>query len=492
MSGPGTPYLNPVDAAFLRMESKRTPMHVAGLLVFRLPENAGPDYLNELFTFMRSQAVQCPPFNWKLAPGWLSGLAPRWEPARHIDIEYHLRHSALPHPGGERELGVLVSRLHSQPMDMDKPLWECHLIEGLENGRFALYLKTHHAAVDGTSALKLINSWLSTDPDAANVAGPWALDLPKKPRRAADESPPRSVLGYGFRLARENLRGTLELAGSLRGMIRTEAHPEGSIGAPTDTPRTLFNQRITPHRRLATQLFELRRVKALSQAENCTINDVCLAICGGAIRRYLLERDVLSDKSLVASVPVALPRPDGRPGNRVAGFVCPVGTDLSSPRARLQRIRSVTADTKSRMKKLSDTALNQFAVLGISPLLLGQISGLLTRLPPLFNLTISNVAGSREPLYFRGARMEAMYPMSVLFDGHTLNITIVGYAEHLALGVTGCRDTIPNLQNLAVYAGLALDDLEAACTRAARAKRRKKVSHRKKRTPPKQTQKESG
>lgn len=471
-------YLNPVDAAFLRMESKRTPMHVAGLLTFRLPDDAPRTYLRELFAFMRSQPVIRPPFNYRLARGRLPGVVPRWERVADIDLEYHIRHSALPHPGGERELGMLVSRLHSQPMDLDKPLWECHLIEGLENQRFALYLKMHHAAADGMTALKLLNDWLSTDPNAENAAGPWATRAPGKPRRSLMQAPPRSLWRYGARFARENLRGTWELGNTLRGMLRSERNPAGGIGAPTETPRTQFNHRITPHRRLATQLFDLQRVKWISDRTGCTINDICLAICGGALRRYLLEHGVLPNKTLVASVPVALPRPSGQGGNRVAGFVCPVGTDLEDPLARLHRIHAVTADTKARMKHLSDTALNQFSLLGVSPLLLGQMSGLLRRLPPLFNLTISNVVGSREPQYFRGAEMEAIYPMSVLFDGHTLNITIVGYADRLSLGVTGCRDTIPNLQNLAVYAGDALAELETAVAGLDRTGGRKAPSRR--------------
>ncbi len=355
-------YLNPVDAAFLRMESKRTPMHVAGLLVFHLPEDATPDYLSELFAFMRSQPVVCPPFNQRLARGWLSGLAPRWEDAPAIDIEYHMRHSALPYPGGERELGVLVSRLHSQPLDMDKPLWECHLIEDLENRRFAIYLKTHHAAVDGITALKLINAWLTHNANAGAFAGPWALPPHAKIPRSLGQAPHHSMLRYGALLARENVRGAAELGKSIRSMVRTKANPKGSIGALTDTPRTLFNMQITPHRRLVTQLFEMQRVKTLSSKTGCTINDICLAIAGDALRRYLLEYNALPEKPLVASVPVGLPRPEGQSGNRVAGFVCPLGTNLADPLARLQHIHDVTSDTKQRMKALSDTALMQFSL----------------------------------------------------------------------------------------------------------------------------------
>lgn len=471
-------YLNPVDAAFLRMESKRTPMHVAGLLTFCLPDDADQSYLRELLAFMRSQPVTRPPFNYRLTGGAVSDMTRGWERTDDIDLDYHIRHSALPHPGGERELGVLVSRLHSQPMDLDKPLWECHLIEGLERRRFAIYLKLHHAAGDGMTALKLINDWLSTDPKAANAAGPWATRAPDKPRRSLMRAPPRSIWSYGRRFARENAVGAWELGNALRGMFRGDKNPVGGISAPNAIPRTQFNHRITPQRRLATQLFDLDRVKALSRQTDSSVNDICLALCGSALRRYLLEHDGLPGKTLVASVPVAVSSGAGKGGNHVAGFVCPLGTDIEDPAERLRGIQAVTSDTKARMNSLSDIALNQFALLGVSPLLLGQMSGLLRRLPPLFNLTISNVVGSDKPLYFRGAEMEAMYPMSVLFDGHTLNVTIVGYAGRLAVGVTGCRNTIPNMQDIAVYIGDALTELETAVAGASRTPARKVASRR--------------
>lgn len=471
-------YLNPVDAAFLRMESKRTPMHVAGLLTFHLPDAAADEHLRDLCSFMRSQPVVRPPFNYRLADGVGPGLVPRWERVEDIDLDYHIRHSALPYPGGERELGMLVSRLHSQPMDLERPLWECHLIEGLERRRFAMYFKLHHAAVDGMTALKLFNDWLSTDPQAANVAGPWATRAPDKPRRSLMRAPAHSIWSYGRRFVRENAVGAWELGNALHGMFRSERNPAGGISAPSAIPRTQFNRRISPQRRLATQLFDLQRVKTISKQADCTVNDVCLAMCAGALRRYLLEHGGLPSKSLVASVPVAVSSASGQGGNHVAGFVCPLGTDLDDPLERLRCIRDVTRDTKSRMQRLSDVALNQFSLLGVSPLLLGQMSGLLRRLPPLFNLAISNVIGSSKPLYFRGAEMEAIYPMSVLFDGHTLNVTIVGYAGRLAVGVTGCRNTIPNMQNIAVYIGDALTELEASMANRKPVPARKVASRR--------------
>lgn len=454
-------YLSPVDASFLRMESKRTPMHVGGLLTFRLPDNASPDFLRDLLQHMRTVPFMPHPFDCKLARGRMSKLAPAWVKA-DIDIDYHIRHSALPYPGGERELGVLVARLHSHPLDLSRPLWEAHLIEGLENRRFAIYFKAHHCAIDGMGGMKMVRSWLSEDP--ADMSGPGR----PMAQAAAEPARPKSWktrLAKPFKVAGHQIRTLPELIKVLREMSAPGL--EGGTRAALTTPRSLLNQAISQQRRLGTQLLDLKRIKAISSATGTTVNDVSLAICGGAIRRYLLENGALPEKSLLASVPVALPRPEGKGGgNAVAGFVCPFGTDQTDPLKRLQRIHRVTSVTKQQLLGLSPTALEQFTMMGLSPLLLGQMAGVLSKVPPFFNVTVSNVVASKVPLYLRGAQLEAMYPMSILFDGYALNITLVGYCDRVAVGFTGCRDSIPSLQKLAVYTGDALNEMEEALAAA--------------------------
>jgi len=451
-------YLSPVDASFLRMESKRTPMHVGGLLTFRLPDDASPDFLRDLIAHMRTTPFMPHPFDCKLARGALSKLAPAWVRTT-LDIDYHIRHSALPYPGGERELGVLVARLHSHPLDMSRPLWECHLIEGLENRRFALYFKAHHCAIDGMGGMKMVRSWLSEDPK--DMSGPGR---PLAPHERRDDTKPvadwKTRLAKPFKIAGHQIRTLPELVKVLREMSAPGL--EGGTRAALSTPRSLLNRPITQQRRLGTQNLDLGRVKAISAATGTTVNDVSLAICGGAIRRYLLEQGELPEKSLLASVPVALPKADGKGGNAVAGFVCPFGTDQTDPLQRLQRIHRVTKVTKAQLLALSPTALEQFTMLGLSPLLLGQMVGVLSKVPPFFNVTVSNVVASKVPLYLRGAELEAMYPMSILFDGYALNITLIGYVDRIAVGFTGCRDALPSLQKLAVYTGDALAEMEEA------------------------------
>ncbi|MDX1692740.1 MAG: wax ester/triacylglycerol synthase family O-acyltransferase [Ketobacteraceae bacterium] len=453
-------YLNVLDASFLHMESNRTPMHVGGLMVFKLPDDAAPDYLSRLFERLRHSPVTNAPFNWKLKDGLLSGLAPSWATAKKIDIDYHVRHSALPFPGGEKELGVLVGRLHSNHMDLERPLWEFHLIEGLENRRFAVYMKTHHAMIDGMGAMKMMKQWLTATPDQVAELAPWSASFGIKRRKSrpadADE---KTGVWQGIK---NHLAASGELAAKLREMNDHRINPEGGMYSAMSTPKTLFNQHISPQRRLATQLYEVERFKRIQGVTGATVNDICLSVIGAAARRYLDELEQLPEDSLVVSVPVGLPRPDGKAGNATIGFACPLGTDIADPLRRLENIKVITHRTKQQLKTLSAEALGQFSVLGISPLMIGQLTGLGMKIPALFNMVVSNVVATRHKLYWNGAELEAMYPISILFDGYALNITVVGYDQSLALGFTGCRNALPSLQRLAVYTGEALAELEAA------------------------------
>lgn len=453
-------YLNQLDTSFLRMESERTPMHVAGLMVLKLPENAPPHYLQDLYEGIRQSPVNLYPFNSKLKDESLFGVGSSWEEDENIDIDYHIRHSALPYPGGEKELGILVARLHSHPVDLSRPPWEFHLIEGLENNRFALYFKTHHSAIDGMGAMNMLTRWLSDDPTAENGFGPWSMS--SYSAKEKKKSTNKNVLARSVEGVRSQVSAAAELSRAVYHMSKPSENPEGGMSSAMNTPKTRFNVHITPQRRVATQLYDLSRFKKLSKATGATINDVSLAVIGAATRRYLLELDALPDQPLVASIPIALPRPDGKPGNAVAGFVCPLETDKDDPKHRVQTIHAVTSRTKKQLHGMSLKALNQFSFMGVAPLMLSQMSGIGKVIPPLFNLVVSNVVAPQKKLYLKGSELEALYPISLLFDGYALNVTIVGYADKVAMGFVGCRAATPSLQRLAVYTGEALAELEEA------------------------------
>ena len=454
-------YLKQTDAVFLRMEGTRTPMHVGLLLRFRLPARAKATFLTQLLDDLRSRQPAAP-FNRRLAATRLARIVPAWEDAPGVDMDFHVRHSALPQPGGERELGMLLSRLHSQRLDLSRPPWELHLIEGLEQRRFAIYLKMHRSCADGAAAVAMLNHWLSEDSaDRGEPASLWEslLDSTGTEQAAPTAS---GRLERLLETADRQLAASWELSRAWRDMRRRDYHPEGGQYSARQTPRTPFNVRISPQRRFATQVYQAARFKALRAATGASTTDIVLTIIGGAMRRYLMEYNALPARSMIASVPMALPRADAPRGSVVADFAVPLASDRADPRKRLERIHAVTTDTRKAMRELSSTALEQFTLLGALPMVLGHMSGLNARLPPLCNISVSNIRGPGRPLFLRGAELESIFPMSMLFDGYALNLSLVGYADRFCLGFIGCREALPHLQRLAVYTGLALEDLEAA------------------------------
>lgn len=440
--------LSAVDTMFYRMESDRTPMHIGALLTFRLPDAAGPDYVRDLYEAFSKLSFLPFPFDSEV----VDGLLPEWR-AVDPDPEYHVRLSALPYPGSEADLGTLVARLHAHPLDMHRPLWEAHFIEGLCDGRFAIYFKAHHCAVDGMGAINTIKKWLSTEPDRyvpLSETGPKA-EVPDRNRLA-------SVAYELWNRAADGVTGSAELVKNLVGMI---GGANSHVGATLGTPRAPFNATLTPQRRLAVEVLELSRLKTIAKATETTVNDVTLAVCGAALRRYLDEQGELPDETLTASVPVGWER-DEDTLNAAAGFVCPLATTESDPLQRLAVINASTTRGKKELLAMSPNALNHYTLMGLLPLTIGQKTGALTKIPPLFNLTVSNVVLTKEPLYLGGAQLELIAPVSFLCDGYGLNITLVGYTDKVILGFVGCRDTMPHLQRLAVYSRDALDELEQA------------------------------
>lgn len=438
--------LSPVDQMFARMETVRTPMHIGALAIFELPADAGPGFTRDLHAAFSEMAYLPFPFDSVIAG---SGTMARWKQVQP-DPSYHVRLSALPGPGTDRDLGALVERLHSNALDMTKPLWEAHVIDGLEGNRFAFYFKAHHCAVDGMGAMNLIKRWLTTDPEGL-------------PGSDFQESPDVELnLGKTFSVttsrARDGVTATGEIARSLASMMRgANSH----VVAALKTPRTPFNSKITRHRRLAVQVLELQRLKAVAAATGATVNDVILASLGGACRRYLDEQDALPRRSLTVSVPVGIER-DTDTVNAATGFVTPIGTDAEDPMQRLQVIAASTARGKTELLSMSPNALQHYTLVGLVPLAVGQKTGALGVIPPLFNFTVSNVVLSKEPLYLSGAKLDLIVPVSFLCDGYGLNVTLVGYTDRVALGFVGCRDTLPHLQRLAQYTGTAFEELEKA------------------------------
>jgi WS/DGAT/MGAT family acyltransferase len=466
--------LNPLDASWLLVESRETPMHVGGLLVFSLPEKAPADYMQKLMALFRASTHCAPPWNQRLRGPGLEGLRPVWERETDIDLEHHVRHSALPQPGGERELGQLIARLHSQPLDLKRPPWECTLIEGLAGARFALYIKMHHSLIDGISGMKLLARSMASDPVKSRRLKPfWEIGIapPKRGRsRKRSESPPPTVAEIvnsvveGLKLQLDSLPN---VARAFLGMASAFAKPEETLKIPFDTPLSILNTRITGQRRFATQLFEIPRLKALAERAGATLNDIVLALCGTALRRFLLELNELPDKPLTTGIPVSVrPKDDENTGNAITFIIATLGTDIADARERVEAIKASTRRAKQHLQELPRHALMQYTVLLMAPYMLSLLTGIGGRTRPMFNVTISNVPGPEGTLWFRGARLEATYPVSLVSHGQALNITCHGYDGRLAFGFTACRDALPSMQRLAPYTGEALTELEAAYAEA--------------------------
>ncbi len=458
-----TKSLNPLDASWLLVESNETPMHVGGLIRFSLPDDAPADYLRTMMADFRTAKNVAPPWNCRLRRPGLKGLMPVWEEIDDIDLEHHLHLSALPTPGGERELGQLIARLHSQPLDLTRPPWECELIEGLENRQFALYIKMHHSLIDGISGMKLLARSLSfNEKDSRNLPPFWTVGLPKRLRQRGEKRPPTAAGVFDdLMTALKGQASTVPDIVRAFGAMFSSKSKEEALAIPFDTPVSILNGRINSPRRFATQQFEIARLKAVADAASCTLNDVVLALCGAALRRFLLELDELPNQALTAGIPVSVrPKDDEGAGNAITFIISTLGTDIEDPTGRLIEIRNATRRAKEHVLSLPKKAMMQYTIVLMAPYMLSLLTGIGGRTRPMFNVTISNVPGPDQPLYFRGARMEATYPVSLVTHGQALNITCQSYNGVLHFGFTACRDAVPRMQRLATYTGDALAELE--------------------------------
>lgn len=468
-----TKRLSPMDASWLYVESHQTPMHVGGLMIFELPKNAPADFFQQLFNDYREHREFHPPWNRRLKSTRLKALSPVWVEDQDLDIDYHLRLSALPWPGGERELGVLIARLHSHPLDFRRPPWECHVIQGLEHGRFAMYIKMHHSLIDGVSAMRLLARVLPKDADHADAPPFWAV--PRENR--SESSPPvattEAAVGQALAAVPKQPASAPTLIKALTELVKAARRKDDPMGIPFKAPKSILNGRITGQRRFATQSYSIERIKRLAKAADATLNDVVLAICGGALRRFLKEANALPATSLTAGIPVSVrPKDDQEEGNAISFIIATLGTDIADPVMRLQAITASTRRSKEHLQNLPKNVIEGYTMAFMGPYIVQLVTGLGGRTRPVFNITISNVPGPDHALYLRGAKMVANYPVSLVTHGQALNITCNGYADTLNFGFIGCRNSLPHMQHIAVFAGEALEELEAAVTKPVRGSKR--------------------
>ncbi|MFG1782608.1 wax ester/triacylglycerol synthase family O-acyltransferase [Rhodococcus oryzae] len=464
--------MSPTDSMFLLGESRDHPMHVGGLVLFEPPDGAsGKD--------LRAQ------FDAALARGSVSSLLLKrarrspttlgqwgWETIVEgdLDLDHHVRHNALPAPGGAAELMDLVGRLHAGLLDRGRPLWEMHLIEGLADGRFAVYTKIHHALADGVSAMKLLRGALSEDPDARDMPAPWEPLARDRPKLTVVPDP-ADTEGGGFelfdlpaaalRVAREAAGEVAGLVPALAGSVDRALHQRGGA-LSLRAPSSMLNVPIGGARRFAARSWPIERLRLVAKCADATINDVVLAMCSGALRAFMSERDGLPDHPLIAAVPVSLrgEHRDHGAGNDIGMLSCNLGTDHPDPARRLETVVTSMAEGKTAMRTLSRTQVLAASALGVAPLALGVLGLGGPIRPP--NVMISNVPGPKTALYWNGALMAALYPLSIPVNGQALNITCTSTDHEIAFGLTGCRRSLPRLHPLLEHLDTELRALEHA------------------------------
>ena len=449
--------MSPTDSMFLIGESREQPMHVGSLQVFELPDDADPDLLRVALLDMLQQDDVAPLFRRRPYRSLTTLGQWGWTDDTDVDLEHHVRHSALPQPGRVRELLALVSRLHSTLLDRHRPLWEVHLIEGLEGNRFAVYSKLHHSVMDGVSGMRLLQRALSKTPEEDQPAF-WTL----RPRRSGK---PRERANPLLALPKATIDAVADMAGLTPRLLRVaeQAMRAQSAALPGQAPRSMLNVEITGSRRYAAQSYSLERMRLVAKGAGVTINDVLLAMSAGALRRYLVEQDALPSTPLIAMTPVSLRNDsDGEEstGNAVGAILASLATNEADPEVRLAKIAESTGRAKDVMRGLNQLQATALSLGVMLPMAVNSLTGMYRFGTLPFNVVISNVPGPRESLYLHGARLSGLYPLSIPVNGQAMNVTATSYLDDMGIGLTACRRSVPSVQRMLGGLEASLDELE--------------------------------
>ncbi len=477
--------LTPTDASFLAQEGPSSHMHIGGVLIFEGPPPKFADFLDHV----RSRLHLVPRYRQKLATPPLETGRPLWVDDPNFNLEYHVRHSALPSPGNEHQLFRLAGRIASQRLDRSKPLWEMWLVEGLEDDRFALVCKTHHSLVDGVSGVDLATVLL----DLERSPAPPGMELePWHPHREPSSAElvlagVKGLVGTALELLERTLRAASRPARSA-GALAEAAEGIGELvwAGLNPAPETPLNVEIGPHRRFQVVRQDLAQYKEVKDALGGTVNDVVLAVVSGALARWLRSRKVRTEGlEMRALVPVSVRREDQRHtlGNQLTAMRGPLPVYITDPVARLRFIRQAMdglKESKQAVGAATIAAVNNLA----PPTILAQASRIQfsTR---LFNLIVTNIPGPQFPLYVLGRRLEDLFPVAFLPQHHALAVAIMSYDGGIDFGLLGDYDALPDIDVIAEGIEESLAELvRAARTKSARAARPKGAAERSEETTP--------
>lgn len=467
--------LSGMDAAFLYFESPQTPNHIGAFTIY--DPSTAPDgrvTFKGLLANVESRLHLARCFRQKIIHAPFDLDHPWWIEDADFDLEFHVRHIALPEPGDWRQLCIQVARIHSRPLDLSRPLWEMYVIGGLDNvdgvpaGSFALLTKIHHAAIDGVSGAELTAAIHDLSPDAQP-------EPPVEPWR------PEAMPSFGnvaLRTAWNNVRRPVGLArvvgrtapGIARVMFGSR-EPDVERGGPV--PRTRWNGTITPHRVVEGRNFSLQEIRDIrKRVPGSTVNDVVLTVCSGAMRRYLEHHGELPEESLVAIAPISVRKDDehGNAGNRISAMSVTLHSDVADPIDRLARVYEGTQSSKAMAEAIGAetmTDVTQFvpgSLAGLAARLYSRL-GLANRITPFLNTVITNVPGPQIPLYFCGAKMVSTFGMGPVMDGMGLIHPVFSYAGRISISVTSCRSMMPDPGFYADCLEASFADLQEAAAR---------------------------
>ena len=455
--------LDMASAGFLFAETRTTPMHIGTLGIFRLPEKADePRFLRRLVDAVSDVSDFPSPFGDRIR---ISLTGPKWEKDDNIDIGYHVRRSGLPRPGGMEELITLTARLHGTPLDRERPLWEQHFIDGLEDRRFAIYTKIHHAAIDGMGLTKLSQSMFSTRKSERLKVSPFDAQSPdmraESEARGKDrESPTLPDLRRGLSVLRERSGSAINISTVTLKYLMSYLRPSDLTVPWQHRGSTPLNTRLGAPRSLSVRSWELDRIRRLGKALGGTINDVVLASCSGALRSFLQKYHYLPEQPLTTVVPVSL-RDKGETGalNQVAFVTVNLSTDTGDPGERFIKIQKSVRSGRELYRGLSATEAGVFSALSQAPVLAASLLGLTPKFPHS-SVLISNVPGPSKTLYLDGAELEASYPVPALPQGIALNITVASYVDRMDCGVIACRRSLPQADKITPLLEESLRELE--------------------------------
>lgn len=472
--------LDPLDSLMLTAELISSPMHVAALMILRPPPGCDPAaYVTELFEQTVTAVVDVDPRLRRVPHSGIdTGFMWVWrdiaDAGGRLDIRHHVQRRTVAAEGGPEALWELVSELHALRLDRSAPLWMAYLIDGLPDGRFAFYIKVHHIVVDGVAGLQMITGSLSTDPDQRGMPPFYAAKTPSPTSTAmpatASADPRRSA---GVLSALRGIAAAASAGVELTGkVVRTELRTavgslmSRSVVAPFSAPQTRFNAKLGPRRAVAGTNLQRDRVRAVQQAAGVTANDVVMTVVSAALRRWLADRDELPRRSLVAICPVTV-RARGTAtadshGNQFGMGLCPLATDVDDDGQRLRLVHEAMAGIKNQVAEQGPGAMLVAMGPAIGPTILLPLLPFDTDIPPSFNIPVSNVPGPRDRMYFNGAHVEEIYPVSTVYDGMALNVTMCSYADQISVGYVADRDVMPDIATLIPLTARALSAVEAA------------------------------